>query len=178
LLGNYKNFPENIHGITFFEYQESTKIVQQTILFALYKLNHETYNLGTVTPYLKQNHEVGFEFGVAEDFDFNFLDNKELERCVRSVTENELETLDFFCVVRYHKIMKDNNRTPLKFDYHLLRFIFQRSGLELRIRHERGPQRVPIDDITEFIAKQINRELSQKHLTPLIIGDFTKVNIL
>ena len=164
--------------MTFFEYQESTKSLQQAILFALHQLNHQTYNLGTVTPYLKQNYEVGFEFGVAEEFDFNFLDNKELERCTRSITENELETLDFFFTVKYHNIMKDNKRAPLKFDYHLLRFIFQRNGLELRIRHERGPQRVPIDDLTEFIAKQINRELSQKQLTPLLIGDFTKVNII
>ena len=133
--------------------------------------------MGSVTPYLKQNHEVGFEFGIAEDFDFNFLDNKELERSMRSVAENELETLDFFFTVRYHNIMKENKKTSLKFDYHLLRFIFQKNGLELQIRHERGPQRVPIDDLTEFIGKQINRELSNKQLTPLLIGDFTKVNI-
>ena len=177
MLGSYKNFPENIHGITFFEYQDSTKSLQQAILFALHQLNQATYNLGAVTPYLKQNHEVGFEFGVAEDCDFNFLDNKELERCARSIAENELETLDFFFTVRYHNIMKNKKKTPLKFDYHLLRFIFQKNGLELRIRHERGPQRVPIDDLTEFIAKQINRELCQKQLTPLLIGEFTKVNI-
>lgn len=177
MLGSYKNFPENVHGITFFEYQESTKSLQQAILIALHHLNHETYNLGAVTPYLKQNHEVGFEFGVAEDFDFNFLDNKELERCMRSIAENELENLDFFFTVKYHNIMKENKRIPLKFDYHLMRFIFQKNGLELRMRHERGPQRVPIDDLTEFITKQINRELSKKQLTRLIIGDFFKVNI-
>ena len=177
MLGNYKNFPENIHGIALFEYQESTKILQRTILFALHHLNNETYNLGTVTPYLKQSYEVGFEFGVAEDYDFNFLDSMELEQCERSIAENELETLDFFFAVRYHKITKDNKRIPQKFDYHLLRFIFQRNGLELRMRHERGPQRVPIDDLIKFIAKQINLELSQKQLTPIIIEDFTKVNI-
>lgn len=177
MLGNYENFPENVHAIALFEYQNPTKSLQQAILFALHHLNNEAYNLGTVTPYLKQTHEVGFEFGVAEDFDFNFLDNKELERCAKSIAENELETLDFFFVVRYHNNMKDNKRIPLKFDYHLLRFIFQRSGLELRIRHERGPQRVPLDDLTEFIAKQINLELYKKHLNPLIIGDFTKISI-
>ena len=164
--------------MTFFEYQESTKSLQQAILFTLHQLNHETYNLGSITPYLKQNYDVGFEFGVAEEYDFNFLDNKELERCKRSIAENELKILDFFFTVKYHNIMKDHKRTPLKFDYHLLRFIFQRNGLELRIRHERGPQRVGIDDLTEFIAKQINRELSKKQLTPLLIGDFTKVNII
>jgi len=177
LLGSYKNFPENIHGIKSFEYQESTKSLQQAILFALHHLNQETYNLGAVTPYLKQNHEVGFEFGVAEDFDFNFLDKEELERCTRNIVENDLENLDFFFAVRYHKKIKENKRTSLKFDYHLLRFIFQKKSLELRIRHERGPQRVPIDELTDFIANQINRELSNKQMTPLTIGDFIKVNI-
>jgi len=177
LFGRYENFPENVHGIAIFDYLDPTKSIQQTILCALHHLNHEIYNLGAVTPYLKQNYEVGFEFGVAEGFDFNFLDTKELDKCLRSVVEKELETLDFFVVVRYHSVREEGKRVPLKFDYHVLRFMFQESGLELRIRHERGTQRVPIDDLTEFIAKRINIELSQQHLTPLIIGDFAKVNV-
>lgn len=177
MLGRYENFPENVHGIAVFDYLDPTKSIQQTILCTLHHLNHEIYNLGAVTPYLKQNYEVGFEFGVAEGFDFNFLDTKELDKCLRSVAEKELETLDFFVVVRYHNVREEGKRVPLKFDYHVLRFMFQESGVELRIRHERGTQRVPIDDLTEFIAKRINIELSQQQLTPLIIGDFAKVNV-
>jgi len=177
LLGNYENFPENVHGIGVFQYQEPTMRVQQAILFALHQLNHEIYNVDNVIPYLKQNYKVGFEFGVAEDYDFNFLDKSELERCVRKVIEKEQETLDFFFVVRYHNIRENNKRVPLKFDYHLLRFIFRRSELELKTRHEKGPQHVPIEDLIDFITTRINIELLQQQLTPLTIGDFVKISI-
>jgi len=177
LLGRYENFPENVHAVALFDYQDSAKEVQKAILCALHQLNHERYDLDAVTPYLKQKCEVGFEFGVAEGFDFNFLDQKELDQCLRSVAEKELQTLDFFFVVRYHIIREGSKRVPLRFDYHVLRFSFQESGLELRIRHERGTQRVTLDDLTAFIAKRINAELSQRQLTPLILGTFEKVRI-
>ena len=142
-----------------------------------HRLNHETFDLVTVTPYLKQKCEVGFEFGVADGFDFNFLDQNELDQCLKSIAEKELETLDFFFAVRYHIIREKSKRVPLRFDYHVLRFTFQESGLELRIRHERGTQRVPLDDLTDFIVKQINVELSRRQLTTLFFGNFKKVSL-
>ena len=177
MLGCYENFPENIQGIGFFQYQDSAKSLQQAILCVFHRLNHETFNLDAVTPYLKQNCEVGFEFGVADGFDFNFLDQNELDQCLKSVAEKELQTLDFFFAVRYHIVRDGNKRVPLKFDYHVIRFTFQESGLGLRIRHERGTQRVPLDDLTDFMVRQINVELSQRQLTPLLFGDFEKVSI-
>lgn len=177
MLGRYENFPESVHGVALFDYQDSARKVQQAILCALHHLNHERYDLDAVTPYLKQKCEVSFEFGVAEGFDFNFLDQKELDQCLRSVAEEELQTLDFFFAVRYHLIREGGKRVPLRFDYHVLRFSFQESGLELRIRHERGTQRVPLDDLIDFIAKRINAELSRRELTPLILGAFEKVHV-
>lgn len=177
MLGRYENFPESVHAVALFEYQDSARKVQKAILYALHHLNHECYDLDAVTPYLKQKCEVGFEFGVAEGFDFNFLDQKELDQCLRSVAEKELQTLDFFFAVRYHLTREGGKRVPLRFDYHVLRFSFQESGLELRIRHERGTQRVPLDDLIDFIAKRINAELSRRELTPLILGAFEKVHI-
>ena len=177
MLGRYENFPENVHGVALFDYQDSARRVQQAILCALHHLNHERYDLDAVIPYLKQKCEVGFEFGVAEGFDFNFLDQKELDQCLRSVAEKELQTLDFFFAVRYHLIREGGKRVPLRFDYHVLRFSFQESGLELRIRHERGTQRVPLDDLTDFLVKQINVELSRRQLTALFFGNFEKVSL-
>jgi hypothetical protein len=177
LLGRYENFPETVHAVALFDYQDSAKEVQKAILCALHHLNHERYDLDAVTPYLKQKCKIGFEFGVAEGFDFTFLDHKELDQCLKSVAEKELETLDFFFAVRYHLIREDSKRIPLRFDYHVLRFSFQESGLEMRIRHERGTQRVPLDDLTDFLVKQINIELSRRQLTPLFFGDFKKVSI-
>ena len=177
MLGRYENFPESVHGVALFDYQDSARKVQKAILCALHNLNHERYDLDAVTPYLKQKCEVSFEFGVAEGFDFNFLDQKELDQCLRIVAEKELQTLDFFFAVRYHLIRKGSKRVPLRFDYHVLRFTFQESGLEMRIRHERGTQRVTLDDLTAFIAKRINAELYRRQLTSLILGYFEKVRV-
>jgi hypothetical protein len=177
LLGHYENFPENVHSVALFGYQDAAKKIQEAILCALHHLNTVTCDLGAVTPYLKQNCKVSFEFGVAEGFEFIFLDQKELSRCLKSIAEKELSSLDFFFVVRYHLILENSKRVPLRFDYHVLRFIFQKGSLELQIRHEKGTQRIPLDDLSDFVVKQINAELSRRQLTPLIFGDFEKVRL-
>jgi hypothetical protein len=177
LLGRYEDFPENVHGITIFETQDSAEEVQKAILCTFHRLNQETFDLGAVTPYLKQKCEVNFEFGVADGVGFNFLDQKELEQCLKSIDEAEVETLDFFFAVCYHRVSDGGKRVPLRFDYCVLRFSFQEGSLELRIRHERGTQRVPLDDLTDFLVKQINVELSRRQLAPLFLGAFKKVSV-
>ncbi|MBN1784151.1 MAG: hypothetical protein JW815_00225 [Candidatus Bathyarchaeota archaeon] len=177
MLGSYKNFPENVHGVTSFGYQDSTKDVQKAIFSAFHRLNNEVCDLGDITPFMIQKCEVGFEFGVAEDVDFNFLDQKEVEECLKFVEENELRKLDFYFVVRYHHVKENGKRVPLRFDYHMLRFFFQESRLEMRIRHEKGSQRVTPDDLTTFITEKINTELIQRQMLPLLSGAFEKKSI-
>ncbi len=176
MFGRYENFPETVHAIALFNYLGSAKSIQQAILSAFHHLNHRVYDLGAVTPYLKQKCDVGFEFGVAEGNVFNFLDEKELDQCLRSVAEKELQMLDFFFVVRYHTRDR-GKRIPLRFDYHVLRFTFQEGYLEMQIRHEKGTQRIPLDDLTDFISKQINAELSLRELNPLVLASFEKVSL-
>lgn len=177
LLGRFENFPKNIHGIALFQYQNLPKRLQQAILFTLHRLNSEKFDLATVTPYLQQKCEVSFEFGVADGFDFNFLDQNELDQCLKRVEETEQDIWDFFFTVRYHLVKEGEKRVPLRFDYHVLRFVFQQGVLELQIRHERGTQHVPLDDLTDFLVKQINVELSQMKMLPLFFGNFEKVRI-
>ncbi|MCW4015713.1 MAG: hypothetical protein NWF06_05030 [Candidatus Bathyarchaeota archaeon] len=177
MFGRYENFPVNIHGVARFQYQTAVKNIQLAILYAFHRLNSKVFELSAVTPYLTQNCEVGFEFGVANGFDFNFLDQTELDQSLRSVNETELETLDFFFIVRYHIVRDGGKRVPLRFDYHVLRFVFQEGVLELRIRHEKGTQHVPLDELTSFLIKQINFELSQRQLASLFFGDFAKISV-
>ena len=167
MLGRYENFPEVIHGVARFTFKSPIKKVQQAVLRALHQLNQEVCGLNAVTPHLPPDIEVSFEVGVAEDIEFNYLDKEELDRFQKSIVEKELSILDFFCVVRYHVVNDKRKRVPLKFDYHLLRFMFQENNAELRICHERGTQRVPLEDLITFITKRINKELSQKRLIPL-----------
>jgi len=167
LLGRYENFPEVIHGVARFTYKSSTRSVQQGILSALHQLNQEVCSLNTIAPHYRQECEVSFEVGAAEDIEFNYLDEEELDRFQKSMVEKELPMLDFFFAVRYHVFNDKGKRVPLKFDYHLLRFMFQENSVEMRICHERGTQRVPLEDLITFIIKRINEELSQKRLKPL-----------
>jgi len=167
LLGSYENFPKNVHKVAIFNFKDPKKAIQQAILFGFHRLNQETFDLNNIMPYLKQNYKVSFEFGVAHDEDFTFLDQNELEQCLTGVTENELDSLDFFFVIRYHRVNDKGKQIPLRFDYHVLRFIFHENILELRIRHERGIQRVQLDELTDFITKQVNIELEKKQLSPL-----------
>ena len=169
MLGHYNNFPGIIHGDAQFICKSSTTKVQQTILSALHHLNQEVCSLSTIIPYLLQECEVSFEIGVAENFNFTFLDNKELERLHRHITERNFPTLDLLCVVRYHVTTNGRKRVPLKFDYHLLRFLFQEQSLEILVCHERGTQRIPVEDLIRFVTKRINEGLSQNRLERLTL---------
>ena len=177
MLGRYEKFPETVHSVAVLQHQNPPKSIQQAILLTFHRLNSETFDLGAVTPYLKQNCDVSFEFGVAEGLAFNFLDKDELNQCLGLVVKEEMETLDFFFVVRYHLIKKGGKRVPLRFDYHLLRLVFHDNRLEIHIRHEKGTRHVSLDELTDFMIKQINIELSCRQLTPLVLSEFVKVNV-
>jgi hypothetical protein len=177
LLGLFENFPKQVHALASFEHQETVKDVQKAVLCTFHRLNNEVFDLGVITPFLTQQCKVGFEFGVAEGFDFSFLDQNELDHCLKFVDGNEMQTLDFFFVVRYHISGEDGKWIPLRFDYHVLRFVFHENKLEMRIRHERGSQRVTPDDLTDYITKKINSELSRRQLMPLFSGAFEKMGI-
>ena len=117
------------------------------------------------------NCQVNFELGIAEEDTFNFIDKEELDRLEKSLEEGEtLRILDFFCATRYHTITQNGKTKPLKFDYALLRFTFQRRTMELFVAHERGTQRIPLEDLVTFLINRINRELKTltvKHMRTL-----------
>jgi hypothetical protein len=168
LLGRYENFPETVHGVARFAPTPSTAKMQEAILHALYQLNHEICDLKRIVPASLLKCEVSFEFGVAEAEEFNYLDEEELNRFRKSVIDKTFSVLDFFCVVRYH-VNKKGKRVPLKFDYHLLRFMFYGTSMELRVTHERGAQHVSLEELIAFIAKRVNEDLSKKRLKPLTL---------
>lgn len=141
--------------------------VQQAILSALHQLNQETCSLNDIAPHLVEKCDVGFELGAAEGIDFHYLDKVELDRFEKGIVEKEVPMLDFLCAIRYHVVKYEGKLAPLKFDYHLLRFIFHENSVKLQICHERGPQRLPLEDLVTFVAERINKELSQKQLEPL-----------
>lgn len=170
MLGYYSNFPTNIHGVATLTFQFSTQQLQKTILHTFYLLNQETHDLKSLTRASPPNCQVNFELGVAEEDTFNFLDKEELGRLQRSLEEGgTLSILDFFCATRYHTTSQNGKTKPLKFDYALLRFTFQRRTLELFVVHERGTQRIPLEDLVTFLTNRINRDLIQSGLKTLTV---------
>jgi len=166
LFGCYENFPEAVHGIAQFSHSLSSSVLQHMILQTFHRLNHESHNIGEVTPLAPSECEASFEFGLAEGLAFNYLDKDEVDRALKAVSKKALETLDFFCAIRYHATGKEK-RSRLKFDYYLLRFTFERGNAEMRVFHERGPRRVSPEELIAFLVKDINKGLSRNRARPL-----------
>lgn len=165
LLGHYENFPEVIHGVARLTHRISVRKLQEAILCTLYQLNQEIPRFSDIAS-LPSKCQVSFEFGVAEGTTFNYLDKEEVGRFQETIAKESLPIFDVFCVVRYHVVNKEK-RVPLKFDYYLMRFTFYKNSVELQICHERGTQRLSLEDLIAFIIKRVNEELSQRRLKPL-----------
>ena len=117
----------------------------------------------TVTNTSPANCTVNFEFGIADADTFNFLDEDELKKIQKTLKQQPtLPVLDVYCVARYHLTKADGKRRPLKFDYGMLRFAFGKRTMELFIYHERGTQRIPLENMAHFIRNQVNEQLTEK----------------
>lgn len=169
MLGRYENFPQVIHGIARFTFPSSTQRLQQAILETVHQLNHEVCSIKDFTPFLTSECEVSFEFGVAEEVTFNYLDKEELERFQKHIETKPLRIIDMFSVIRYHTINAKGKRTPLKFDYNMLRFTFSRKTMELRVSHERGNQHISMEDFIVFLTNKINEKLKREVQKALVL---------
>ena len=162
MLGHYENFPQIIHGIARFTYRAPRGKIQQAIMSTLYRLNKEKCRLKKIVYSSSPSCEVDFEFGVGEDSVFTFLDKSELSILEAEIAKKSLVFLDFLCVLQYHVVDELGKRAPLKFDYYLLRFAFSRYYMEFLVSHERGPQRVHVEDLIGFLMEYVKKELAER----------------
>jgi hypothetical protein len=163
MLGLYENFPKNVHNIAHFKASASKKRLQRALTQMLFKLNNETFSLEDVTHPSVPQCVVNFEFGIAEANNFDYLDNEEINRVLKIIRKKPLQFMDFFCAIRYYKT-QNKKKTPLKFDYYMLRFIFNKKSTEIQVFHERGPRHVSPEEITNFVVNKINEKFSRKIL--------------
>jgi hypothetical protein len=164
MLGVYESFPENVHKIADFATLTPTKRLQQTLVQVLHKLN-ETTSLDSTTSPATSQCAVIFEFGIAEGNDFNYLDDEEVSRVMNNISRKPLPIVDFLLVIRYYKT-QEQKRSPLRFDYYMLRFAFDKH-LEIRVFHEKGPMRMLPEEIIDLIVSRINETVSKRVLRPL-----------
>ena len=163
MLGFYKNFPKNIHKIARFRCSASKKRIQRALTETLHKLNSKTFSLEDVANPSIPECTVIFEFGIAEDSSFNYLDRNETNKVQGIIGKKPFQFMDFFCAIRYYKT-QNKKRAPLRFDYYMLRFTFDRKATEIHVFHERGPRHVSPQEIVNFIANKINEMFSKKTL--------------
>ena len=163
MLGRYQNFPENIHRVARFTHRISVRKLQNEILKTFHQLNENSFELNAITPSSLAKLEVSFEFGIADGLTFNFVDREEVEKFQKIVAKEASPILDFLCVIRYHAV-NNGRRVPLRFDYQFLRLVFYRNNLELQVAHERGSQRIPLEDLVDFVKRCINGQLSKDGL--------------
>lgn len=155
-IGLYENFPETTHKTAHFITKISNKRLQQTIIQTLHKLNTQTFGIKEISEPSIPECTLAFEFGIADSSSFTFLDDDEKQKILKVIATQPFSLMDFLCRIRYY-IMTNEKKKPLKFDYYMIRFSFDKNTLEMRFFHERGPQHLSPSDITNLFARTINQ---------------------
>ncbi len=162
-LGVYDNFPPNVQYTETYLSSVSSRQLQQKLIQHLADVNRKELRFEEISIPTIPGGVVIFEFGLAEEGNFNYLSEIEAERALSFVAKQQLGSLDFFCSIRYYK-GGGEKRQALKFDYYLLRAIFAKDTFELRLFHERGPLYISPQDLTSFIVERINGDSNRKIL--------------
>ena len=130
--------------------------IQQKLIQALYEVNKKEFSFEEAANPTIPGCRVIFEFGLADAESFNFIDGEEVEKALSLLANEPRDVLDFFCAVRYYRGEGENKR-PLKFDYYLVRTVYNRNIFEIQIYHKRGLRYVSPEDLTLFIVKEVNQ---------------------
>jgi hypothetical protein len=163
MLGKYENFPLNIH---FLETYSSTLIIkrlQEKLVQTLKDLNRKPLSFEEVSIPTIPDSEVIFEFGIAENEGFNFLDQRETQRALDILIGQQLHSLDFFCVIRYYKVAAQK-KTALKFDYYMFKASFAAKKVEFQVFHKQGPRYISPQELVNIIVDRINTTSTKRAL--------------
>jgi hypothetical protein len=162
MLGIYDNFPANIHRIESFTTSLSSKKLQQRLISVLREINRRTFSFEEITYPIVPGCTIIFEVGLADAKSFNYLDEEEAKKILSALRKTPFRMMDFFCAIRYYK--SAGEKTPLKFDYYMLRAIFGKNAVEIQVFHERGPRYMSPEDIITFLVNKINETLRRRIL--------------
>ena len=166
MLGFYENFPENIHRIESFISSVSSKRLQRRIIQVLSDINRQTFSFEEVSSPSVPECAVIFEVGIAESDSFNYIDEEETKKVLNALKRAPFQVIDLFCAIRYYK-NREGKRAPLRFDYYIMRALFGKSTMEMRVFHERGPRYISPEDMITFLSNKINEPSARKILKRL-----------
>jgi hypothetical protein len=164
MLGLYENFPETIHLSETYASSLSRQRLQQKIVQVFQEVNGKTFSFEETGSPAMSNCSVIFMFGIADTDGFKFLNEAQAQRLHDAISSGALRTIDWFCAIRYYKNTQPK-RTPLKFDYYVLRLAFtERDKMQFQVSHERGPRYISPQDFVSFIVRTSNSKSKRKTL--------------
>lgn len=162
-LGHYDNFPSNIHNIAIYVSTVSIKQLQKKLLELLGNLNRKEFTFEEIAIPTIPHGKVIFEFGLADSGSFTFLDAIEVKKAISLLGKVQLPSLDFLCAIRYYKL-SGKTKVALKFDYYMIRTVFNKGTFEVQVFHERGPRYISPEEILSFVFLKINESATKKIL--------------
>jgi hypothetical protein len=163
MLGFYENFPGNIHRTDVFTSALSKRKLQAMLIQVLQKVNRKNLSFEEIGNPTIPNCTVIFEWGIADAEGFNYIDKEETQKILNIAAHEPFRIMDFFCAIRYYKNAAAK-KTPLKFDYYMIRIGFSDNSVEFQIFHERGPRYVSPEDLVKFLVYKVNEASARKIL--------------
>src|SRR4030066_662841 len=164
MLGTYENFPDNIHIRASFTSTLPAQKIQQKLVQTLHEANRKSFRFEEVGHPAMHDCTMNFEVGIAENTSFNYVNDEEAKKVLNVLKKQAFQVMDFFVAIRYYK-GDAQKKTPLRFDYYMLRFIFSEgNSIEAQVFHEKGPRYTSPEDIVEFIEKEVNGTSTRKIL--------------
>jgi hypothetical protein len=162
MLGLYDNFPVNIHRIERFSTNFSSKKLQQRLISTLREINRRKFSFEEIAYPTVPNCTIIFEAGLAESTSFNYIDEEEAKKALSAIKKTPFRIMDLFCAVRYYKGAAE--KKPLKFDYYMIRTIFGKNAVEIRVFHERGPRYISPEDMVTFLMNKVNATSARRKI--------------
>lgn len=161
--GLIDNSPPNFQFVQTYNSTASIPALQQRLIQTLYEINKEEFTFEQAGNPTIPGCRIIFEFGLADAGGFNYIDEEEVKKAQSVLEKEHLDVLDFFCAVRYYKGEGEEKR-PLKFDYYLVRTVYNRSLFEIQVCHKKGLKYVSSEDLTSFIFNKVNEASKRKLL--------------
>ena len=140
-----------------------SKQLQRRLIQAFYEINRKEFSFEEAANPTIPECKIIFEFGLADAENFNYIDEEEVKKAIKLLAKEQLDTVDFFCAIRYYKGKAEKKRA-LKFDYYLIRTSYSRDMFEIQISHKKGLRYLSPEDLTLFIFNKINEASNRKIL--------------
>jgi len=172
LLGVIDEFPFIIHGKAVLKHDVPNNRVRELVIQGLYELNgKEEESLLSVSnrsnPFLgKQGYIV--RIGYSSRFD-NF-NEKTFKKLVKSSSSLSQRFLDFQIVISYH-YDREGKKVPLRFDQHLIRYIFLSNKIGIMLVHIKGIRRTPLTDVLRLVTKIIDQSFNSNGFNGVTIEE-------